>query len=113
MKKTKSPIAFIALFLAFAGVFAFAPSPKKAIDSKKPTSSYFELVSGGNKLTRTDWVISQQDEDCPTEHTDMPCRILADVSGSNPTVASFNDILTNSSNFTVAYPAKVTYVPEP
>lgn len=113
MKKTISPIAVIALLLAFVGVFAFTPSSQKANDAKKPSSSYFELVSGGNKLTRTDWVISQQDEDCPTQHTTMPCRILADVSGSNPTVASFNDILTNSSNFTVAYPAKVTYVPEP
>ena len=68
----------------------------------------------GNKLSRTDWVLSTADEDCPTEHTAMPCRIQADPDiSNNPTVASFNDILTNSSNFTVAYPLKVTYVPEP
>lgn len=110
MKKIKKPIALVAIIFAVTAAFAFTPAPKKAVSSGKAFTSVYELSSGGNKLTRTDWVISSPDEDCTTSHTDMPCRIIADPSGSNPSVASFNDILTNSSNFTVSYPDKVTYV---
>lgn len=112
MKRIKNPLAVLAIIAAVTAAFAFTPAPKK-INAGKAFTSVYELASGGTKTTRTDWVLSSPDPDCTTLHTEMPCRIIADPSGSNPSVASFNDILTNSSNFTVAYPAKVTYeVPE-
>lgn len=112
MKKIKFPLVLSVVIFAVCCAVAFTPAPKKAGVSHSITETYFELVTNGNKLTRTDWVTSTADADCPTYHTSMPCRILADASGSNPSIASFNNILSNSSDFEIAYPDKVTFFEE-
>lgn len=111
MKKIKFPLVVSAFIIAVFCGLAFTPAPVKVMSTQGTTQYYFELVSSGNKLDRTDWVISQQDADCPEEHTSNPCRILAENTGSNPSVAAFNNILSNSSNFSTSYPMYVTYFP--
>lgn len=107
MKKLKFLMLTSAFFVAVAVAFAFNMPAKKQVDEM-----YFQLVANGDPLERTDWVLAEESS-CPTTHTDIVCRIKAVPDGDNPDATDFADILSNSSNFGTAYPAKVSYVPEP
>lgn len=107
MKKIKFLMLSSVLFIAVAAAFAFSMPEKKHADEV-----YFQLVANGDPMERTDWILAEASS-CPTTHTDVVCRIKAVADGDNPDATDFADILSNSSNFAAAYPAKVSYVPEP
>lgn len=106
MKKIK-----ISLFAVAAILLGIAGSAFTTAGKKSTFLSIYELQSGGNKLNRTDWIPAADDPNCPTTFNSVPCRIQADDASGHPSVASFNNVLSNSSNFTTAYPARVTYKP--
>ncbi|RYF87830.1 MAG: hypothetical protein EOO03_09800 [Chitinophagaceae bacterium] len=111
MKYSKISLAIVAVAVSGAIAFAQSNTSKPVASSTGLTPQYFELISGGNKMTRTHWVLSSNDPSCPTDLEEVPCRILAEPNGSNPSVAAFNDIIANSANFSAEYPEKVTYKP--
>ena len=96
-----------AFLIALATAFAFSMPAKKHVDE-----TYFQLVENGNPMERTDWILADE-SNCPTLHTDVVCRIKAEPDGDNPDAGDFSSILSSSVNFSIAYPAKVSYVPEP
>lgn len=109
MKKSKF-IGVLAIIFGCSTALAFNPTSIKMQSKDGKFNIYFKLVPNGIKTERADWVESTNDEECEVTHTNMPCRILGDLDGSNPSEESFDDILTNSLDFSIAYPAKVTYV---
>lgn len=96
-----------ALLIAMGAAFAFSIPAKKQVEE-----TYFKLVENGNPLDRNDWEPAEAGS-CPTQHSEMVCRIQAVDDGGIPSEASFNAILSASNDFGQAYPAKVSYVPEP
>jgi hypothetical protein len=104
MKKIKMLMFASALLIALGAAFAFNMPAKKQVEE-----SYFKLKDGGEPLERTDWVPADAGS-CPTEHSNVVCRILAVDDDGMPSEDSFNAILSNSADFGQAYTDKVTYV---
>jgi hypothetical protein len=110
MKKFKLPLAIIAVIIAITGAFAFKSQQVPA--KKHMAETYFKLVENGDPLVRTDWVLADAGS-CPTTHSDVVCRIITEPDGDNPDAGDFADILSITSDFSQAYPAKVSYEYEP
>lgn len=107
MKKILFPLLGLTIIAVIGSAIA------ATVPAKKPVvESYFQLVANGDPMERTDWEPAEAGS-CPTTHSNTVCRILAADDSGYPSEASFADILSNSADFSQAYPAKVTYVPEP
>lgn len=107
--KTTKLLGFFAILFGCAAALAFTPAPTAPKAEGDSFSVYYRLSSGGNKLTRTDWVASTPDDNCEEVFSSMPCRIFATPDGPNPSAASFSNILSGSANFTQSY-SDVTYI---
>lgn len=107
MKKFKLPLLAIAIIMAIGSAIAATLPAKQPVEE-----TYFKLVENGNPLDRMDWEPASAGS-CPTEHTDIVCRILAVDDGGVPSETSFNAILSATADFSQAYTDKVTYEPEP